>query len=37
MKSDISVFDILSAMPLADVAGKIAANSQLVKVSAGEE
>jgi hypothetical protein len=33
MKSDISVFDILSAMPLADVAGKIAANSQLVKVS----
>ncbi|KAJ5215071.1 Type I Polyketide synthases (Type I PKS) [Penicillium chermesinum] len=37
MKSDISVFDILSAMPLADVAGKIAAHSQLVKVSASEE
>ncbi|OJJ02001.1 hypothetical protein ASPVEDRAFT_887593 [Aspergillus versicolor CBS 583.65] len=37
MKSDISVFDILSAMPLAEVAGKIAANSELVKGSAGEE
>ncbi|PKX97840.1 type I polyketide synthase [Aspergillus novofumigatus IBT 16806] len=37
MKSDISVFDILSAMPLADVAGKIAAHSQLVKISASEE
>ncbi|KAI4255610.1 MAG: hypothetical protein LQ352_002498 [Teloschistes flavicans] len=37
MRSDISVFDILSAMPLADVAAKIAAKSQLVKVSAGED
>ncbi|KAI1422351.1 PKSN polyketide synthase for alternapyrone biosynthesis [Xylaria sp. FL1777] len=37
MRSDISVFDILSAMPLADVAAKIAAKSQLVKVAAGEE
>ncbi|KAJ5300725.1 uncharacterized protein N7443_005727 [Penicillium atrosanguineum] len=37
MKSDISVFDILSAMPLADVAAKIAAKSQLVKVAASEE
>ncbi|CAO1603176.1 hypothetical protein XANCAGTX0491_006768 [Xanthoria calcicola] len=37
MRSDISVFDILSAMPLADVAAKIAAKSQLVKVTAGEE
>ncbi|KAI3391679.1 hypothetical protein diail_6958, partial [Diaporthe ilicicola] len=34
MRSDISVFDILSAMPLADVAAKIAAKSQLVKVTA---
>ncbi|KAJ5135407.1 Lovastatin diketide synthase LovF [Penicillium bovifimosum] len=37
MRSDISVFDILSAMPLADVAMKIAAKSQLVKVTAGED
>ncbi|KAI4249367.1 MAG: hypothetical protein L6R42_009028, partial [Xanthoria sp. 1 TBL-2021] len=37
MRSDISVFDILSAMPLADVAAKIAAKSQLVKVTAGED
>lgn len=37
MRSDISVFDILSAMPLADVAAKIAAKSQLVKVTASEE
>ncbi|KAE8376660.1 hypothetical protein BDV26DRAFT_305432 [Aspergillus bertholletiae] len=37
MKSDISVFDILSAMPLADVAAKIATKSQLVKVAASEE
>lgn len=36
MRSDISVFDILSAMPLADVAAKIAAKSQLVKVTASE-
>lgn len=37
MKSDISVFEILSAMPLADVAAKIAAKSQLVKVSVEED
>ncbi|OAA70477.1 lovastatin nonaketide synthase [Cordyceps fumosorosea ARSEF 2679] len=37
MKSDISVFDILSAMPGAEVAGKIAAKSQLVTVLAGED
>lgn len=37
MKSDISVFDILSAMPLGEVAAKIAAKSQLVKLSIGEE
>ncbi|KAJ6788507.1 hypothetical protein PWT90_01621 [Aphanocladium album] len=37
MKSDISVFDILSAMPLAEVAAKIAAKSQLVKVTSGED
>ncbi|KAL9578153.1 MAG: hypothetical protein Q9212_005901 [Teloschistes hypoglaucus] len=37
MRSDVSVFDILSAMPLADVAAKIAAKSQLVKVSAGDD
>ncbi|KAH8690349.1 lovastatin nonaketide synthase [Phaeosphaeriaceae sp. PMI808] len=37
MRSDISVFDILSAMPLADVAAKIAAKSQLVNVTAGED
>lgn len=36
MRSDISVFDILSALPLADLAAKIAAKSQLVKVTAGE-
>jgi hypothetical protein len=32
MRSDISVFDILSAMPLADVAAKIAGKSSLVSV-----
>jgi hypothetical protein len=32
MRSDISVFDILSAMPLADVATKIAGKSSLVSV-----
>ncbi|KAF3386431.1 Compactin diketide synthase mokB [Penicillium rolfsii] len=37
MKSDISVFDILSAMPLADLAAKIASKSQLVKVAARED
>jgi len=37
MRSDISVFDILSAMPLSDVAAKIAAKSQLVKVAADED
>ncbi|KAM5441355.1 Type I Iterative PKS [Microsporum ferrugineum] len=37
MKSDISVFDILSAMPLAGVATKIAANSQLFKAIVGED
>lgn len=37
MKSDISVFDILSAMPLADVAAQIAAKSKLVKVTAVED
>ncbi|KAH6869417.1 lovastatin nonaketide synthase [Thelonectria olida] len=37
MRSEISVFDILSAMPLADVAAKIAAKSQLVNVTAGED
>ncbi|KAJ3499201.1 hypothetical protein NLG97_g515 [Lecanicillium saksenae] len=37
MKSDISVFDILSAMPLAEVAAKIASKSQLVKVTNGED
>ncbi|KAI1261177.1 PKSN polyketide synthase for alternapyrone biosynthesis [Xylariaceae sp. FL1019] len=37
MRSDISVFDILSAMPLADVAAKIAAKSELVKVPTSED
>ncbi|EAT79697.2 hypothetical protein SNOG_12897 [Parastagonospora nodorum SN15] len=37
MRSDISVFDILSAMPLADVSAKISARSQLVKVTDSEE
>ncbi|QKX61998.1 uncharacterized protein TRUGW13939_09154 [Talaromyces rugulosus] len=37
MRSDISVFDVLSAMPLADVAAKIASKSQLVKVTASED
>lgn len=37
MRSDISVFDILSAMPLSDVAAKIAAKSQLVKVAVDED
>lgn len=37
MRSDISVFDILSAMPLADVAAKIASKSQLVKVTESED
>lgn len=37
MKSDISVFDILSAMPLADVAAKIAAKSKLVKATTTED
>jgi len=37
MRSEISVFDILSAMPLADVAAKIAAKSSLVSVGAGED
>ncbi|OQE20988.1 hypothetical protein PENFLA_c015G08410 [Penicillium flavigenum] len=37
MKSDISVFDILSAMPLADLAANIASKSQLVKVAAGDD
>ncbi|KAL2069229.1 hypothetical protein VTL71DRAFT_15567 [Oculimacula yallundae] len=37
LRSEISVFDILSAMPLADVAAKIAANSQLIKVKCNEE
>ena len=37
MRSDISVFDILSAIPLAEVASKIAAKSQLVNATAGEE
>ncbi|KAJ8119863.1 hypothetical protein ONZ43_g3283 [Nemania bipapillata] len=37
MHSDISVFDILSAMPLADVAAKIALKSKLVKVTAASE
>jgi hypothetical protein len=32
IRSDISVFDILSAMPLADVATKIAGKSSLVSV-----
>ena len=31
-RSDISVFDILSAMPLADVAAKIASKSSLVRI-----
>ncbi len=37
MRSDISVFDILSATPLADVAAKIAAKSQLVEVTGDED
>lgn len=37
MRSEVSVFDILSAMPLADVAAKIAVKSQLVKVKNSEE
>ncbi|KAF7559478.1 hypothetical protein G7046_g4674 [Stylonectria norvegica] len=37
LRSDISVFDIFSAMPLADVAARIASKSQLVKVTASEE
>nr|UUW39085.1 putative polyketide synthase [Epichloe sp. LpTG-3]UUW39103.1 putative polyketide synthase [Epichloe sp. LpTG-3] len=37
MRSEISVFDILSAMPLADVAAKIAAKSQLVNVNSCED
>jgi len=37
MHSDISVFDILSAMPLADLSAKISAKSQLVKVTDSED
>jgi hypothetical protein len=37
MRSDISIFDVLSAMPLADVAAKIAGKSSLVCVGAGED
>jgi len=37
MRSEISVFDILSAMPLADVAAKIAMKSQLVNVTTGDD
>ncbi|KAI6778347.1 putative polyketide synthase [Emericellopsis cladophorae] len=37
MQSEVSVFDILSAMPLADLAAQIAAKSQLVKVGTGGE
>lgn len=37
MRSEISVFDILSAMPLADVAAKIAIKSLLVKVKDDKE
>jgi hypothetical protein len=37
MRSDISVFDILSAMPLAEVASKIATKSQLFKAIASED
>nr|ALQ32965.1 putative polyketide synthase [Fusarium scirpi] len=37
MRSEISVFDILSAMPLADVAAKIAMRSQLVNVTTGDD
>jgi hypothetical protein len=37
MRSDISVFDILSAMPLADVAAKIAGKSQLIKVISDDD
>jgi hypothetical protein len=37
MRNEISVFEILSAMPLAEVAAKIAARSSLVRVSAGED
>ncbi|KAI8934469.1 hypothetical protein NX059_009197 [Plenodomus lindquistii] len=37
MRSDISVFDILSAIPLADVATKIAAKSELVKATLSED
>ncbi|EFR00806.1 lovastatin nonaketide synthase [Nannizzia gypsea CBS 118893] len=37
MRGDISVFDILSAMPLAGVAAKIAASSQWVNITADED
>lgn len=37
MQSDISVFDILSAMPLADVSTKIASKSQLVNIMASKD
>ena len=37
MRSEISTFEILGAMPLADVAAKFADKSSLVSVGAGED
>jgi hypothetical protein len=37
MKSDISVFNIMSTMPLAEVSAQIAAKSELVKIQASED
>jgi hypothetical protein len=37
MRSDISVFDIMSTKPLAEVSAQIAAKSELVKVKATED
>lgn len=36
MQSDISVFELLSATPLADIAAKVASRSALVKVEASK-
>jgi hypothetical protein len=37
MKSELSVFDIMSTKPLAELAAQIAAKSELVKITASED
>jgi hypothetical protein len=37
MQSEVSVFELLSAMPLGEVAAKIAAKSTLIKAGISDE